>query len=263
MQELKFSVIVPVLNGVAHLEQCLDGVLQQASIPELIVIDGGSTDGTLNIITSYKQHISYWETGKDKGISDAFNRGILRAKGDIIAILNSDDFWEPDTILIISEAAGRHPEADIFIAQCRLLPTSALPYVKKPNMNAMKRYMSIYHPSTFVKRNAYATIGLYNESYQLAMDSEWMHRAMKMSLTFQEVHAIVANMRMGGISDKLAFDAIKEYRQSVVQNSIASPAYATLFYWLHKISKTLDNYPPAKTIKQLVNKMINSTVDYH
>ena len=262
MRKLKFSVIVPVLNGKTHLEQCFGSILQQAPRPELIVVDGGSSDGSLDIIDRHSRYISYQESGKDTGIANAFNRGLLHANGDIIAILNSDDFWEPEAIQIILEEATQHPEADIFIAQCRLLPTDGAPYIKKPNLRAMKRYMSTYHPSTFIKRKAYKEIGVYNENYRLAMDSEWIHRAMNAKATFHEVHTVTTNMRMGGISDALASNALREYRQSIVQHHIANPSYAHLFYWLHRASKTLDHYRYLGAIKRQVNKLINPTADY-
>jgi len=261
MQKLKASVIVPVLNGAPHLEQCFNSILQQSTIPELIVIDGGSTDRTLEIITNNNHHISYWETGKDTGIANAFNRGLQQANGDIIAILNSDDFWEEDTLEIILDAANSYPDAGVFIGQCRLLPSNGAPYVKLPNLAAMKRYMSAYHPATFIRKSTYDTVGAYNERYKYAMDSEWLHRAIGMNVCFQKMNVILANMRMGGLSDNMATEALKEYRISVVQNGIASPAYANLFYWLHRTAKLLDSNKSTRSIKQLINKIVNPTVD--
>jgi len=257
-----FSVIVPVLNGEAHLEQCLNSIIDQAETPELIIIDGGSKDATLDIVHNYNKHISYLESGKDSGIANAFNRGIMHAHGDIISILNSDDYWEEDALEVIGKAAAHHPGKDIFIGNCRIHPENSKPYIKKPNLKAMKRYMSAYHPSTFVKRSAYEMIGPYNESYELAMDSDWIHRAIKMHASIHQVPHTLSNMRLGGISDELSIKALREYRQSVIDNDIAPRFYANFFFWLHRTSKTLDKFELARKLRKLVNKTFNKTVEY-
>ncbi len=262
MQEIKFSVIVPVLNGEAHLEQCLDSILQQAVKPELIVIDGGSTDRTLDIISSHSRFISYWESGKDTGIANAFNRGLLHAKGEIISILNYDDFWEPCTLETLLHSTLDHPEASIYFAWCRIHPESETPFIKKPNLPAMKRYMSVSHPATFIRKTAYHAIGYYNEGYKFAMDAEWIHRAIKTNLVMQTIPVPLANMRMGGTSDINAPTALREYQRSIIDNQIASSAYATLFLWLHLSSKLADSFWLSRRIKQHLNKMINRTVEY-
>lgn len=97
---IKVSIITVVYNGVKNIEQTIKSVLHQTySNIEYIVIDGGSTDGSLDIIKKYSDSISYWVSEADKGIYDAMNKGISKATGDLIGIINSDDWYEPDAIM--------------------------------------------------------------------------------------------------------------------------------------------------------------------
>ncbi len=258
----KFSVIVPVLNGERFIRQCLESILQQEEKPELIIIDGGSTDSTLTILKEYCQYIDYFETGRDSGVSDAFNRGLKNAHGEYIAILNSDDYWEPDILRKISRQIANDSSAGIVHGSCRFLPAVGDWYVKKPNPKALKRYMSVYHPTMFVKKEIYTLVGQYLLNLEFAMDSEWLHRAIQKHVKLREVEGVLSNMRLGGISDLSSTKALFEYRDSVIANGLAGIMYANLFLYLHLLSKYFDEYSLTGGIKRLFNRLFNSTVRY-
>src|ERR1044072_3693479 len=98
------SIITVVFNAEKHLEQTINSVLAQTFTDiEYIIIDGGSTDGSVGIIKKYEGQLSYWISEKDKGIADAFNKGITRATGEIIGLINADDWYEPDTVRLVVE----------------------------------------------------------------------------------------------------------------------------------------------------------------
>lgn len=257
-----FSVVVPVLNGERYLRQCLESILSQEIKPEVIVIDGGSTDSTLTILKEYREHIDYFETGLDKGISDAFNRGISRAHGEFIAILNSDDYWEKDVLSRVAGQVASDSTIGIIHGSCRFIPVSGDTYIKKPNPPALKRYMSVYHPAMFVRKEVYELVGNYSLNYKYAMDSEWLHRACSKKIKMGEIEGVLSNMRMGGASDVSSTKALYEYRDSVIANGLAGSAYANLFLYLHMLSKKLDKNPLSKNIKKLFNKLMNDTVKY-
>lgn len=258
---MRVSVVIPVLNGVATIRDCLESVLSQSVLAEIVIIDGGSRDGTLELLESYRKQIAYFESGLDRGVVDAFNRGVRRSSGDVITILNSDDYWEPGILTKIVECFYRHPEAGVVHGWCRFLPITGNSYIKKPDLSAMKRYMSIYHPTMFVKRTVYERIGLYNEHYSLAMDSEWVHRAMQAAVVFQELPAVVANMRMGGLSDTNFYCALNEYRRSAVMNELAGSAYAGLYFFLHLAVKFGSKMPILGKLKMMYDRRFNKTVD--
>src|ERR1700719_3728267 len=98
------SIITIVFNGEKYLDQTIRSVLDQ-NYPSVqyIIIDGGSTDNSLNIIKKYEKDLYLWVSEKDKGISDAFNKGIARATGDIIGIINADDWYEPETFKRVAQ----------------------------------------------------------------------------------------------------------------------------------------------------------------
>ena len=255
------SVVLPVFNGVATLEQSIRSVLdQQCSNIELIAIDGGSTDGTLDILEKYTSSIKYMETGRDTGISNAFNRGIEQAKGDFIAVLNSDDYWEPGCLAAVLTAVKENPEADIYHGWLRYLDAQDQ-YVKKPYLPDMKKYMSVYHPTMFVSRQAYDSIGLYREDYKFAMDSEWCLRAMAKGLVFCEIPRVIANMRLKGLSDREYKSALNEYREAVVLHGVNNAAGAYAYYLLHLGVKTGLRFPLLKRIKKLIDRYFNQTVE--
>lgn len=258
---MSFSVIVPVLNGNAHLRQCLDSILAQDQPMELIVIDGGSTDGSLDTLKSYRDSIDYLETGKDSGIADAFNRGLAQATGDYIAILNSDDYWEPEALSRVSRAIGQHPQFKAIYGQCRMHHEDGRSFIKKPQLSDMKKYMSLCHCSLFVHREIYARIGVYDTTYSLAMDSEWVHRAIAKEIVFQKIPKVLCNMRFGGISDTRGINALREYRRSVIDNRLAHPLYAHAFFLLHCAMKLGYRIPPVARLKAHYDSKYNRTVD--
>ena len=97
------SIITVVLNGEKTLERTIKSVINQSYKNfEHIVIDGGSTDGTIKILKKYSKKISYWKSEKDKGIYDAMNKGIKKSKGNIIGILNSDDYYLKNALKIVN-----------------------------------------------------------------------------------------------------------------------------------------------------------------
>jgi glycosyltransferase involved in cell wall biosynthesis len=249
----KISVVVPVLNNAATLPRCLESIAQQGSTElELIVIDGGSIDGTIEIIKQYEKYITYWETGKDKSISDAFNRGISQASGKLVAILNSDDCWLKDTVQHVLESLSRRPDADVFYGQIRYVDEqTGRRYIRVPDLSKMKSRMYIFHPAMFISRQAYERIGGYSEEYRLAMDSEWCHRAMKAKLKFQKIDHVLADMYLGGRSDAGFVAALKEYRKSLLQHRIAGRLTADFNFVKVLLFKTLARPYPVRLIKQI------------
>src|ERR1043165_6750488 len=106
------SIITPSYNQAAYLEQTIQSVLTQDFLNiEYMVIDGGSTDGSVEIIKKYAERLAYWVSEKDKGQAEAINKGFVRAKGEILAWLNSDDYYLPNTISAVVKRFEENPDA--------------------------------------------------------------------------------------------------------------------------------------------------------
>lgn len=259
----KISVITVALNSAETIEKTFKSIFQQDySNIELIVIDGGSTDGTLDIIKRYAEKIFYWESGLDNGISDAFNRGISMATGDLVAILNSDDQWLPNTVGQVVQAYELHPSEDIYYGNIQFLDThSSDAYVVISNIEGIKKRMSVFHPCLFIKRYAYTDVGEYSNDYYYAMDSHWIHRAIKHGLKFMKIDAVLAQMQLGGVSDRHYIKSLNEYRCSLVENELLDWGTAGYYFLKYSFFKTILRLKVMSVIKSNIYKRCKFKVE--
>src|SRR5262245_11946447 len=121
----RITVVTPSFNQAAYLEQTILSVLGQ-NYPNLeyIVIDGGSTDGSVDIIKKFQDGISYWISEKDRGQGHAINKGLIRATGDIVAYLNSDDYYLDGALQRVADYFVINPEVDLIHGRCRVVDES-------------------------------------------------------------------------------------------------------------------------------------------
>jgi glycosyltransferase involved in cell wall biosynthesis len=252
----KISIITVVKNAVDAIASCIECILaQRYPNTEIIVIDGGSTDGTQDILARYALHISYLESGLDTGIANAFNRGIAKATGDIVAILNADDRWTSDTLNRVIDAYYKNPSADIFYGSVIYVDAeSGRSYRKDPRLDRMSFRMNLFHPAVFVARKTYQAIGVFDESYRVAMDCEWLHRALARECKFVRVDGVLAFMSLGGASDRSFIRALQEYRSSVVSHKLTSSLMAAIYFYVLVVLKTLLRMPLLRSILWLKNK---------
>ena len=193
------SILTIVFNGEKYLEQTILSVLKQTyAHVQYIIIDGGSTDQSPDIIKKYEKDIYCWISEKDKGISDAFNKGIARATGDIIGIINADDWYEPDAL---ERVADQMDDADICFGDIQLWQKDRKELIQKGNFKLLNKEMTINHPTVFVKRKIYETYGGFDLRYRCAMDYDLMLRFKINKCRFLYLPHTLANMRWGGLSD--------------------------------------------------------------
>jgi glycosyltransferase involved in cell wall biosynthesis len=194
------SVITVVYNGENYIEQTINSVLNQSyKNIEYIVIDGGSKDNTVPLIKKYEDRIAYWVSEKDSGISDAFNKGITRATGEIVGIINADDWYEPDTISIVVNAIGHY---DIAYGYVQYWSDFKKSFKQKSTVEYLEQHVSVIHPTVFIKKECYERFGAYNTSYKCAMDYELLLRLKINHCKFVYIPSILANMRWEGLSDQ-------------------------------------------------------------
>ena len=193
------SIVTVVYNGEKFLEETIQSVISQTyENVEYIIIDGGSTDGTLDIIKRYEDKIDYWISEKDKGIYDAMNKGIDVASGEIMGLINADDWYEKDTIDMVIKKYSGDKNFDIFHGNLNYINKSEKIY--KPNFSHRKMLlqgMSLYHPTCFVKRSIYEE-EKFDVNYQLAADYKLIFSMMLKEKKFCYIDKVLANMRAGG-----------------------------------------------------------------
>jgi glycosyltransferase involved in cell wall biosynthesis len=194
------SIVTIVYNGEKHIEQTINSVLKQ-TYPnvEYIIIDGGSKDNTVSIIKKYEHRLAYWISEPDKGISDAFNKGLRQAKGEWIGIINADDWYEPNAVQKVIDAAAGN---DIVFGDVQYWKNSAKSFIQISNIEYLEKEVSIIHPAVFVKKEAYEKHGYYDTSLRCAMDYEMLLRMKLNNCRFVHVPIVLSNMRWEGFSDK-------------------------------------------------------------
>ena len=204
----KLSIITATYNAADTLATCLDSVRNQGSDVEHILIDGGSTDATLDIADSYKEHIVKIVSEPDKGIYDAMNKGIQIATGEVIGILNADDFYPSSDVL--SRVAEVFADKNIDACYGDLV------YVDSEHTNKVKRFWragkfdskKFYwgwmppHPTFFVRASVYEKYGLFNLDLGSAADYEIMLRfLLKHEINVAYLPMVMVHMRTGGVSN--------------------------------------------------------------
>lgn len=217
------TVVTVVYNGAAHLEQTIQSVIGQGVAElEYIVIDGGSTDGTLDIIKRYGERIDYWCSERDGGIFDAMNKGIKKAHGRLIGLLNADDWYEPGLLKGVKERITNNemPGAlDNVVLYCdHYWLDEELSRGRKIERTAELEYwkgMTISHQSMFIPAAIYQRLGDYNLEYRFAGDYEFFLRMLKAGVTFEKMPVHGVNFRKGGTSSVYMNRSISEVSRIV------------------------------------------------
>jgi len=204
------SIITVVYNGVDFLEETIQSVLnQEYENIEYIIIDGGSTDGTVDIIKNYEEHIDYWVSEADGGIYDAMNKGITVSNGEIVGIVNADDTLYPDTIKKVCEKIN-FDNLDYIYGSIDLMDENGTIIGKTIPMDEkdifLKKYidMPFPHPSLFVTKDVYRQIGLYDVQFKLSADYDFVLRLLDKDYKGSVLFEPTGKFRSGGSSGGIA-----------------------------------------------------------
>jgi len=198
---MKISVIIPTFNSANTIGDTLKSVIAQNwQDLQIIIQDGGSRDNTKAIVSKYPTAISGWQSEPDNGIYDAMNKGISRADGEIIAILNSDDAWLPGTLERVSSVFLRNPDVGIVSGAIEIwedLP-HGVKVVLKSSLLHLHKGMTVQHPATFVRRNVYKRVGLFNTYYRIGADYDFVLRCLTANIPWIIIDNVLTRMRAGG-----------------------------------------------------------------
>lgn len=217
------SVVTVVFNGEPFLEEAIQSVIGQTyDNIEYIIIDGGSTDGTLDIIKKYEGQIDYWVSEKDYGLYDAMNKGIKITSGLLIGLLNSDDLYNLFTITSVLESFYLESEASVFYGDLVKFfnenRNDVIFFKGDMGANAFaKGDIIINHPTCFVDRRLYLLYGCFDNAFDIGADGELMLRLYFNSVNFIHIPEILALFRFGGITSHHNFKnmhkiLMQEYR---------------------------------------------------
>lgn len=229
------SIITVVYNGAASIEQTILSVIGQTYRPiEFILIDGGSSDGTVEIIRRHRQAINYWVSEPDQGIADAMNKGLSRATGDYVLFIHADDFLSESTSL---EKAAEFLDGqdivlfDIFYGHSR----------KRLSPRGFNFWMNfktgVYHQGTLCKRDVFERIGGFDTGFKIAMDFDFFLRAYRYGLHAHSHPLAITVMGDTGVSARKDWPSLlkrlDEERTAHIKNC-RSFAMSTVYrmYWL-------------------------------
>lgn len=267
------TVITPVYNGEQYIEVCLRAVIQQeCSEVEHLIIDGGSSDRTIEIVKQYAEHYPHirWVSEKDRGQSDAMNKGIGLAKGEIIGFLNVDDYYEPNVLNRVLEVFRSLPQPSFVVGNCNVWNDAGK--LKKFNRPIKLKLTDLLlgaeinpHPinpsAYFYHRCLHDQIGLYNVDEHFAMDVDFIFRAVQV-VDIKHLDETWGNYReiegtktildwRSGEGAKRSYALIKRYRQQLpihlqIQSTI-------LYFLLNSPRKTLQSAKKGmgKTLRSL------------
>jgi glycosyltransferase involved in cell wall biosynthesis len=203
---MKISVITVCWNAGKTIRYTVESFLAQTHADkEMIIIDGASTDVTLDIVRSYRSPLIKIYSEKDKGIYDAMNKGLSLYTGDAVGFLNADDVYSSDKSLAVIAAALEN--SPMISGAMNLVPehtSGKIDRVWRPGSFApgiFKNGWALPHPSTYAKRSVYDTVGNFDVSYRIAGDYDWMIRALEIHNTPCLVLSdILTNLQLGGLS---------------------------------------------------------------
>jgi glycosyltransferase involved in cell wall biosynthesis len=209
----KISIVTANLNGAATLERAIQSIIyQDYQNLEYVIIDGGSTDSSLDIIERYTDKIDVVLIEKDQGISDAFNKGINRATGDIIGIISSDDFLAEVVLNDVAESYLQNNKPDVIYGDAGFLEDNRISLVRPDGLDKIWSRQPLKHSSVFVARNAYEKWGKFSLEYRNAMDYEFILRLYVAGAKFVYIPKTLSFFSAGGVNQKNLTQTIREVR---------------------------------------------------
>lgn len=200
---MRYSIITVNLNDKAGLEKTINSVVSQTSTDwELIIIDGGSTDGSQNVIEQHKQSIAYWVSEKDRGIYHAMNKGITAAKGEYCFFLNAGDYIVSTSLF--DDLSNSGLDADIISGNVLKIRKNGKYRTIRPHDHPTLHKLCIHslpHQASLIRRTLFDEIGLYNESYRIVSDFDFFLKALIVfKKSYQKTDLNFSYFNLSGIS---------------------------------------------------------------
>lgn len=200
--QIKISIIIPSYNQGEYIADTLESIInQEYSNVEIIVMDGGSTDKTVDVIKKYEKYIMYWQSQKDNGQSAAINEGFKRATGDFVTWLNSDDVLLPGTLHAVDRVVQNNPQINWLLGNVLWMDREGfiikVGKVEKENWNWNRYYLlSNGGPSAFMRKSCLQKMGWLREDFHYMMDTELWYRFIKSGYPFIRLNQYCWGLRL-------------------------------------------------------------------
>ena len=251
------TVITAVYNGQPHVVGCLESVLSQ-DYPNIehIVMDGGSSDGTIDVLRQYEDRIALWRSEPDKGIYDAWNKALLEARGEWICFLGADDQFLPGAVSAYMALAACNPLAEFLSSRVKVIHSTGYERILGCPWTWRKfsRGMCTPHVGSMHRRSLFHRLGTYDTSYRIVADYELLLRA-RHQLNAAYIPAITVRMRAGGVSTTRI--ALEEQARAKVATGGRSRVLVALEMYFEK-SKTVLHPPVRKAFGKIMARRLNS-----
>ncbi|MBS3027367.1 MAG: glycosyltransferase [Dolichospermum sp. DET50] len=264
--EPSFSVIIAVYNNVQYLQRCIDSFIAQSyGNKELIIIDGQSTDGTVDIIRNNSTKIAYWESEPDRGIYHAFNKGVSHATAEWIIFLGADDyFYNSDVLnnvakkLVLNSSSVRLVYGRVAMVSDK---NEVLQIMNKSWEKSKHNFLQVFninHQGVFHHHCLFKDKGLFDESFRLAGDYELLLRELKDNDAYFLDGDIIAYVQIGGVSTSPEnyLKVYKEFYRARSKNAVKGIPYRLMFSFLTAYIRLM-------MIKILGNNITNNITDFY
>jgi glycosyltransferase involved in cell wall biosynthesis len=224
---MRISLVTICWNAERTLRRAVSSVLAQTRLPEeYAFVDGGSTDGTLELLSELcaslgERGVKAWVIPQkrnpgEEGIPSAWNQGIAQVTGDVIGLLNSDDWYEPHALATFEKTFAEHDDAGLVSAPVRFVSPGTGKEIKVfrkvPSWQLAFR-MTVPHPGLFVRKRTYELVGLYDTEYRISADYDFVWRCKNAGVTMAAIDEPLVNMELGGTANRSRAKARRETLQ--------------------------------------------------